>query len=62
MIDDAGARAGDGEADCTHDRRAPRRSRSCSTATSIPTGAFMSGRLAVEGDMGLAMKLASLLG
>lgn len=26
-----------------------------------PTAAFMSGRLKVEGDMGLAMKLASLL-
>ena len=27
-----------------------------------PTAAFMSGRLAIEGDMGLAMKLGSLLG
>ncbi len=26
-----------------------------------PTAAFMSGRLKIEGDMGLAMKLASLL-
>ena len=26
-----------------------------------PTGAFMGGRLTIEGDMGLAMKLASLL-
>ena len=26
-----------------------------------PTGAFMGGRLAVEGDMGAAMRLASLL-
>lgn len=27
-----------------------------------PTGAFMSGKLKVDGDMGAAMKLASLLG
>jgi putative sterol carrier protein len=27
-----------------------------------PTAAFMSGRLAIDGDMGLAMKLGSLLG
>ena len=26
-----------------------------------PTGAFMSGRLTVDGDMGLAMRLGSLL-
>jgi putative sterol carrier protein len=27
-----------------------------------PTSAFISGRLKVDGDMGLAMKLGSLLG
>ncbi|MBB94587.1 MAG: sterol carrier family protein [Rhodobacteraceae bacterium] len=27
-----------------------------------PTAAFMSGKLAVDGDMGLAMQLASVLG
>ena len=27
-----------------------------------PTAAFMSGRLSIEGDMGLAMRLASVLG
>ena len=27
-----------------------------------PTAAFMSGRLSIEGDMGLAMRLASFLG
>ena len=27
-----------------------------------PTTAFMSGRLKVDGDMGLAMKLGSILG
>ena len=27
-----------------------------------PTGAFMSGRLTVAGDMGLAMRLGTLLG
>jgi putative sterol carrier protein len=27
-----------------------------------PMGAFMSGKIKIEGDMGLAMKLQSLLG
>ena len=43
------------------DRRAPRPSRSMLDGDLDPTGAFMSGRLTVEGDMGLAMRLGSLL-
>lgn len=61
MIDQSGARAGDEAADVTL---------TADTATfkSIldgdlnPTSAFMTGRLSVDGDMGLAMKLAGVLG
>jgi putative sterol carrier protein len=60
-IDGGGASADDGEADCTL-------TASAETFQSLldgdldPTGAFMSGRLTVDGDMGLAMRLGSLLG
>jgi len=60
MIDDSGVRAGDEEADVT-----------LTAASDVfeqilggdldPTAAFMSGRLSVDGDMGLAMKLGSAL-
>ena len=59
-IDESGASADDGEADCTM-------TASAETFQDIlggdldPTAAFMSGRLTVDGDMGLAMKLGSLL-
>jgi putative sterol carrier protein len=59
-IDEAGASADAGEADCTI-------TASSDTFQDLlageldPTGAFMSGRLSVDGDMGLAMRLASLL-
>ena len=52
---------GDGEADCTM-------TASAETFEAIlegelsPTSAFMSGRLKVDGDMGMAMKLGSILG
>ncbi len=60
MIDSDGVRAGDGDADVvlTADSE---------TFEAIlggdldPTAAFMSGRLSVDGDMGLAMKLGSAL-
>ncbi len=61
MIDGDGARAGDDEADVTLTADAD-------TFQSIlegdldPTSAFMSGKLAVDGDMGMAMKLGSVLG
>ena len=59
-IDAAGASADDGDADCTLTADAE-------TFQGIldgdldPTAAFMSGRLTVDGDMGLAMRLGSLL-
>ncbi|MDJ0821876.1 MAG: SCP2 sterol-binding domain-containing protein [Paracoccaceae bacterium] len=60
MIDASGARVGDEEADVTLTADAD-------TFQSIfegdlnPTSAFMSGKLSVDGDMGMAMKLASVL-
>lgn len=60
VIDSDGARAGDADADVTLGADAD-------TFESIlqgdldPTAAFMSGRLSVDGDMGLAMKLGSVL-
>lgn len=60
MIDESGVRAGDEDADVTLTADAE-------TFQQIldgdldPTGAFMSGKLSVEGDMGLAMKLGSAL-
>lgn len=59
-IDESGASVDDSEADCTM-------TASADTFQGIlagdvdPTGAFMAGRLKVDGDMGLAMKLGSLL-
>jgi putative sterol carrier protein len=61
LIDAAGARAADGEADCTMTASADT-FKALLDGDLDPTGAFMGGRLAVEGDLGLAMKLASLLG
>ncbi len=62
-IDDTGVSPGSsgGAADCTM-------TASADTFQSIlegelnPTAAFMSGRLKVDGDMGMAMKLGSILG
>jgi len=60
FIDEDEVRAEDAPADCTM-------TASAETFEGIldgdinPTAAFMSGRLKVEGDMGLAMKLGSLL-
>ncbi|HRO10137.1 SCP2 sterol-binding domain-containing protein [Amaricoccus sp.] len=60
-IDEGGAAPDDGsDADCTL-------TASAETFQSLlegdldPTGAFMSGQLMVDGDMGLAMRLGSLL-
>lgn len=60
MVDDSGAHAGDEEADVTLTADAE-------TFHSIlggdldPTAAFMSGKLAVDGDMGMAMQLGAAL-
>ncbi|MFD2738442.1 SCP2 sterol-binding domain-containing protein [Sulfitobacter aestuarii] len=60
MMDDAGARAGDGPADVTLSADADTFSSIISGETN-PTSAFMSGKLKIDGDMGLAMKLAAAL-
>ena len=60
LIDETGARAGDDAADITL-------SASADTFQDILTGnldatsAFMTGRLKLDGDMGLAMRLGSVL-
>jgi len=60
IIDSNGARAGDDDADVTL-------SASTETFKEIldgeqnPTAAFMTGKLTVDGDMGMAMKLAGVL-
>lgn len=60
LIDEAGARAGDDAADVTL-------SASADTFQEIlagnldATSAFMTGRLKLDGDMGLAMRLGSVL-
>jgi putative sterol carrier protein len=60
-IDETGASAeGAGEADCTLTANAET-FQSLLEGDLDPTGAFMSGRLTVDGDMGLAMRLGSLL-
>jgi len=61
VIDAQGARAADEETDVTL-------SADVETFEGIlsgdvnPTSAFMTGKLTVDGDMGMAMKLASVLG
>lgn len=59
-IDAAGASADDAPADCTLAADADT-FRDLLGGALNPTAAFMTGRLRVEGDMGLAMKLGSLL-
>ncbi|MCV6596902.1 MAG: SCP2 sterol-binding domain-containing protein [Mangrovicoccus sp.] len=61
MVDSSGVRAGDEDADVTM-------TASTETFQAImdgemnPTSAFMSGQLAIDGDMGAAMRLGSALG
>ncbi|EPX76237.1 SCP2 sterol-binding domain-containing protein [Salipiger mucosus] len=60
VVDGDGARAGDGDADVTLTADAD-------TFEQIlggdldPTAAFMSGKLAIDGDMGAAMRLGQVL-
>jgi len=60
MVDSAGVRAGDEDAECTM-------SADAETFEAIldgdlnPTSAFMTGKLKVDGDMGQAMKLGAVL-
>ena len=61
MLDRNGARPGDEEADVTLTADADV-FRQIFEGDLNPTGAFMTGKLSVDGNMGLAMKLASVMG
>ncbi len=61
MLDGAGVRAGDEEADVTLTADTDT-FRAILDGELNPTSAFMSGRLKVDGDMGTAMKLGGVLG
>ncbi len=60
MMDGDGARAGDDDADVTLSADADT-FQSIIEGDTNPTSAFMTGKLKVDGDMGLAMKLAAAL-
>lgn len=60
IIDGDGARISDDDADVTLSADAET-FEAIMTGEMNPTGAFMSGKLTVDGDMGVAMKLASVL-
>ena len=60
MVDASGARAADEEADVTLTASAET-FEAMMTGDMNPTAAFMSGKLAVDGDMGMAMQLGSVL-
>ncbi|NUH64793.1 SCP2 sterol-binding domain-containing protein [Sulfitobacter sp. S0837] len=61
MMDENGARAGDDEADVTLSADAET-FQSILEGDTNPTSAFMTGKLKIDGDMGMAMKLAAVLG
>lgn len=60
MLDGSGARAGDEPADVTLTADADT-FRGILSGDTNPTSAFMSGKLQVDGDMGMAMQLATAL-
>ncbi|GFE65740.1 SCP2 sterol-binding domain-containing protein [Litoreibacter roseus] len=60
MVDQDGVRAADEEAECTMKADAET-FKSILDGDLNPTTAFMTGKLSVEGDMGTAMKLGSVL-
>ena len=60
MMDSDGARAADEEADVTLSADAET-FRSILDGDTNPTSAFMTGKLSVDGDMSMAMQLASAL-
>lgn len=60
MIDATGARAGDEDADVTLTASAET-FKAILDGEQNPTTAFMIGKLSVDGDMGMAMKLSSVL-
>ncbi|WP_299642517.1 SCP2 sterol-binding domain-containing protein [uncultured Ruegeria sp.] len=60
VLDENGARVSDDDADVTMSADADTFEQILSGELN-PTGAFMSGKLSIDGDMGVAMKLASVL-
>lgn len=60
MVDATGARAADEEADVTLTASADT-FEAMMAGDLNPTAAFMSGKLSVDGDMGMAMQLGSVL-
>lgn len=60
MIDEDGVRAGDDDADVTLTADADTFEQILSGDIN-PTGAFMSGKLTIDGDMSAAMRLAAVL-
>jgi putative sterol carrier protein len=60
MVDATGARAADEEADVTLTASAET-FEAMMAGDMNPTSAFMSGKLTVDGDMGMAMQLGSVL-
>jgi putative sterol carrier protein len=60
IVDADGVRAGDDDADCTLSADADT-FQSMMAGDLNPTAAFMTGKLSVDGDMGLAMKLGAML-
>jgi putative sterol carrier protein len=60
MLDDSGVRAGDEAADVILTADVDT-FRAILDGETNPTAAFMTGKLAVDGDMGLAMKLGNVL-
>lgn len=60
MMDENGARAADEEADVTLSADAET-FQSILEGDTNPTSAFMTGKLKIDGDMGMAMKLAAVL-
>ncbi len=61
LLDASGVRAGDGEADVTLTAEAEV-FRAILEGNLNATAAFMTGKLSVAGNMGLAMRLGSVLG
>lgn len=61
VVDSDGARAADDDADVTLTADAET-FKAIIAGEENPTAAFMSGKLSVDGDMGMAMKLAGALG
>lgn len=60
MVDEAGVREGDEEAECTMTAD-EETFRGILDGSVNPTSAFMSGKLKVDGDMGQAMRLGQQL-